>query len=51
VLCKRADHAPGAGRFPREATLVAAYRGRIAFVPRVAGLSTSETVRRLHDAA
>lgn len=47
VHCKGADYAPPHGKPIPEAALVAAYGGRVAFLPLVAGLSTTELIRRV----
>jgi D-beta-D-heptose 7-phosphate kinase/D-beta-D-heptose 1-phosphate adenosyltransferase len=46
IHCKGADYAPGGRRIP-EAETVAAYGGRVEFLPLVEGLSTSELIRRM----
>ena len=51
IHCKGADYAPPDGKPIREAAVVAAYGGRIAFLPLVAGVSTSELACRLESAA
>ena len=45
--CKGADYAPPHGKPVPEAALVEGYGGRVAFLPLVAGLSTTELVRRV----
>jgi D-glycero-beta-D-manno-heptose 1-phosphate adenylyltransferase len=47
VHCKGADYAPPHGRPIPEAALVASYGGRVAFLPLVAGLSTTDLIRRI----
>src|SRR5579871_398312 len=47
VHVKGADYAPPGGKPIPEAAVVAAYGGRIAFLPLVPGLSTSALVRRI----
>lgn len=47
VHCKGADYAPPAGKPVPEAAVVAAYGGRIEFLPLVPSLSTSELLRRV----
>jgi rfaE bifunctional protein nucleotidyltransferase chain/domain len=47
VHCKGADYAPPAGKPIPEAAVVAAYGGRIEFLPLVPGISTSELARRI----
>jgi rfaE bifunctional protein nucleotidyltransferase chain/domain len=47
VHCKGADYAPPDGKPIPEAELVESYGGRVAFLPMVAGLSTSEIIRRI----
>jgi D-glycero-beta-D-manno-heptose 1-phosphate adenylyltransferase len=47
VHCKGADYAPPHGKPIPEATLVASYGGRVAFLPLVAGLSTTDLIRRI----
>jgi len=49
VHCKGADYAPPSGKPIPEAALVEAYGGRVAFLPLVEGLSTSELIRRIRD--
>jgi rfaE bifunctional protein nucleotidyltransferase chain/domain len=50
VHCKGADYAPPGGKPIPEAAVVAAYGGRIEFLPLVLGISTSELVRRIAGA-
>jgi rfaE bifunctional protein nucleotidyltransferase chain/domain len=47
VHCKGADYAPPQGKPIPERAVVEAYGGRVAFLPLVAGLSTSALVRRI----
>jgi rfaE bifunctional protein nucleotidyltransferase chain/domain len=47
VHCKGADYAPPNGKPIPEAAVVAAYGGRVEFLPLVAGVSTSDLVRRI----
>jgi rfaE bifunctional protein nucleotidyltransferase chain/domain len=47
IHCKGADYAPPHGKPIPEAAVVAAYGGRIAFLPLVPGLSTSDLVQRI----
>jgi rfaE bifunctional protein nucleotidyltransferase chain/domain len=49
VHCKGADYAPPNGKPIPEAPIVAAYGGRIEFLPLVPSLSTSELVRRIRE--
>ncbi len=49
VHCKGADYAPPNGKPIPEAPVVAAYGGRIEFLPLVPCLSTSDLVRRIHE--
>ena len=49
VHCKGADYAPPHGKPIPEAALVASYGGRVAFLPLVEGLSTTELIRRIRD--
>ena len=46
IHCKGADYAPPNGAPIPEAAVVAAYGGRIAFIPLVPDRSTTSTVRR-----
>jgi rfaE bifunctional protein nucleotidyltransferase chain/domain len=48
IHCKGADYAPPDGKPIPEAPVVAAYGGRIEFLPLVPSLSTSDLVRRIH---
>jgi bifunctional ADP-heptose synthase (sugar kinase/adenylyltransferase) len=50
VHCKGADYAPPNGKPIPERTVVEAYGGRVAFLPLLEGVSTTELVRRLKDA-
>jgi rfaE bifunctional protein nucleotidyltransferase chain/domain len=47
VHCKGADYAPPHGKPIPEAPLVTAYGGRIAFLPMVPAISTTDLVRRI----
>ncbi len=47
IHCKGADYAPPDGKPIPEAPVVAAYGGRIEFLPLVGSLSTSDLVRRI----
>ena len=49
IHCKGADYAPPDGKPIPEAPVVAAYGGRIEFLPLVGSLSTSDLVRRIHE--
>jgi rfaE bifunctional protein nucleotidyltransferase chain/domain len=49
VHCKGADYAPPHGKPIPEAPFVAAYGGRIEFLPLVPSLSTSDLLRRVHE--
>lgn len=49
VHCKGADYAPPIGKPIPEATLVESYGGRVAFLPLIDGLSTSELIRRIRE--
>ena len=49
VHCKGADYKPPHGKPIPEATLVEGYGGRVAFLPLVDGLSTTELIRRIKD--
>jgi D-glycero-beta-D-manno-heptose 1-phosphate adenylyltransferase len=49
IHCKGTDYAPSAGKRIPEAAIVAAYGGRIEFLPLVPGVSTTELVRRIAD--
>jgi D-glycero-beta-D-manno-heptose 1-phosphate adenylyltransferase len=51
VHCKGADYAPPHGKPIPEAAAVAAYGGRVEFLPLVPGLSTTELIRRLRELA
>jgi rfaE bifunctional protein nucleotidyltransferase chain/domain len=48
VHCKGADYAPPCGKPIPEAAVVAAYGGRIEYLPLVPGVSTSELLRRIN---
>ena len=47
VHCKGADYAPPEGKPIPELVVVEAYGGRVAFLPLLEGLSTTELIRRL----
>lgn len=47
IHCKGADYAPPNGKPIPEATLVESYGGRLAFLPLLDGLSTTELIRRI----
>ncbi len=47
VHCKGADYAPPHGKPVPEAAVVEAYGGRVAFLPLVEGVSTSDLVQRV----
>lgn len=47
VHCKGAEYAPQHGKPVPEAALVESYGGRVAFLPMVEGLSTTELIRRI----
>lgn len=49
VHCKGADYAPPAGKPVPEAGVVEGYGGRVAFLPLVEGVSTTDIVRRIRD--
>jgi rfaE bifunctional protein nucleotidyltransferase chain/domain len=49
VHCKGADYAPPHGKPVPEATLVESYGGRVAYLPLVEGLSTTERIRRIRE--
>ncbi len=49
VFCKGADYAPPYGRPIPEAPVVAAYGGRIEFIPLVPFLSTTDLVQRIRQ--
>ncbi len=51
VHCKGADYAPPHGKPIPEAALVESYGGRVAFLPLVEGLSTTELIRRIQALA
>jgi rfaE bifunctional protein nucleotidyltransferase chain/domain len=50
VHCKGSEYAPPHGRPVPEAATVRAYGGRIAYLPLVPGLSTTELLRRIERA-
>ena len=47
VHCKGADYAPPHGKPIPEAAVVAAYGGRVEFLPMVPGTSTTELIQRM----
>jgi D-glycero-beta-D-manno-heptose 1-phosphate adenylyltransferase len=47
IHCKGADYAPPDGKPIPEAKVVASYGGRVEFLPLLAGLSTTELIRRI----
>jgi D-glycero-beta-D-manno-heptose 1-phosphate adenylyltransferase len=47
IHCKGADYAPPHGKPIPEAAVVAAYGGRVEFLPMVPGTSTTELIRRI----
>ena len=47
VHCKGADYAPPHGKPVPEAALVESYGGRVAYLPLVDGISTTELIRRI----
>ncbi len=49
IHCKGADYKPPHGKPIPEAALVESYGGRVAFLPMVDGLSTTELIRRIKD--
>ena len=49
IHCKGADYAPPSGKPIPEAELVRGYGGKVAFLPLVAGLSTSNTIERINS--
>jgi rfaE bifunctional protein nucleotidyltransferase chain/domain len=49
VHCKGADYAPPNGKAIPEASLVESYGGRVAFLPLVDGVSTTDRVRRIRS--
>jgi rfaE bifunctional protein nucleotidyltransferase chain/domain len=49
VHCKGADYAPPHGKPIPESALVASYGGRVAFLPLVEGLSTTDLIRRIRE--
>ncbi len=51
VHCKGADYAPPNGKPIPEKALVESYGGRVAFLPLVEGLSTTELIRRIQALA
>jgi rfaE bifunctional protein nucleotidyltransferase chain/domain len=51
VHCKGAEYAPPHGKPIPEAPIVASYGGRLAFLPLVPGISTTDIVRRIREIA
>jgi rfaE bifunctional protein nucleotidyltransferase chain/domain len=49
VHCKGADYAPPHGKPIPERAVVEAYGGRVAFLPLVPGLSTSQLIQRIRE--
>jgi rfaE bifunctional protein nucleotidyltransferase chain/domain len=49
VHCKGADYAPPHGKPIPERAVVEAYGGRVAFLPLVPGLSTSQLIQRIRQ--
>lgn len=49
IHCKGADYAPPNGKPIPEASLVESYGGRIAFIPLVPDISTTDLVRRIQE--
>jgi rfaE bifunctional protein nucleotidyltransferase chain/domain len=49
VHCKGADYAPPNGKAVPEAALVESYGGRVAYLPLVEGISTTELIRRVRE--
>ncbi len=49
IHCKGADYAPPHGKPIPEARAVHAYGGRVAFLPLIPGLSTTDLLRRIRD--
>jgi len=49
VHCKGADYAPPDGKPIPERAVVEAYGGRVAFLPMIPGISTTELVRRIRE--
>ncbi len=49
VHCKGADYAPPHGKPIPEQRVVEAYGGRVAFLPLLPGISTSELIRRIRQ--
>ncbi len=47
VHCKGSEYAPPEGKPIPEAEVVTAYGGRIAFLPKVPELSTTDVIRRI----
>jgi rfaE bifunctional protein nucleotidyltransferase chain/domain len=49
VHCKGAEYAPPHGKPIPEAAVVAAYGGRVEFLPFIPGISTTEIIRRIRE--
>lgn len=49
IHCKGVDYRPPHGKPIPEAAIVESYGGQVAFLPLVAGLSTTELIRRIQD--
>jgi rfaE bifunctional protein nucleotidyltransferase chain/domain len=49
VHCKGAEYAPPNGKPVPEAALVRSYGGRLAFLPILEGISTTDIIRRIRD--
>jgi D-glycero-beta-D-manno-heptose 1-phosphate adenylyltransferase len=49
IHCKGAEYAPPHGRPIPEAALVRSFGGRVEFLPLLAGVSTTEIIRRIRD--
>jgi rfaE bifunctional protein nucleotidyltransferase chain/domain len=49
VHCKGADYAPPVGKPAPEAALVESYGGRVAYLPLVEGISTTELICRVRE--
>ncbi|MCX6921811.1 MAG: hypothetical protein NT154_01120 [Verrucomicrobia bacterium] len=49
IHCKGADYAPPHGKPIPEAKLVESYGGRVAFLPLLPGISTSDLIRRIRQ--
>jgi rfaE bifunctional protein nucleotidyltransferase chain/domain len=50
IHCKGAEYAPPNGKPVPEAALVTGYGGRVEYLPYIAGISTTELVRRIRSA-